>query len=194
VRGHRAEDRNRLRAAVAAAVLVSRMPNVGTDAGHAVRHLGSIAWAAAATSDPEGARTTVNALHNLLAHWGTADSEPAHEPLPIVYHDDVVERLIDALTSVIVAAGTSHQHQTCGHALKSLAAVLPLLSRENQEYTVDRLQRVIPTAQHQIYTGEMEDAFDAIWRALGDANLAEHRDRIAEIKRDLASQHTLSGP
>jgi hypothetical protein len=27
----------------------------------------SIAWAATATSDPEGALTTVNALHNLLA-------------------------------------------------------------------------------------------------------------------------------
>lgn len=197
VRGSDRDTRDRLATAVLAAVTLGRMPVVDRDAGHAVDHLGNISWSAAAGNDPEGARVAIHAMHGLLAHWGhqaATDPEDFGGKLPIVYQERIVPKLLDSLTSVVVATTTSGQHQSCSYALRGLAEVLPRLAPEDQNAAVDRLQRVLPCATQQLYTREMEEAFTAIYSALNTVGMDADRDRVGELRQDLEQRHRLATP
>lgn len=174
IRGGDPETRDDLAGAVGAALTLGRMPDIDQDAAHGVDQLGNIAWAAGATNDPEGARVAIRTLHSLL--------------------DQLVTRILDSLTSVVSASGLSKQHQSCGYALEGLAEVLPRLDPDDQYAGVDRLHRALPLAKGQLYTREIEDAFSKVHDTLGAIGLAEDRDRVAEMKEQLARQHRLSQP
>lgn len=197
VRGADRETREQLAAETLRSVMLGRMPNIDHDSGHAVDHLGNIAWAAATTHDPQGARVAIRTLHSLLAHWG---HQPAHDPeryggsLPIVYRDRSVTKVLDALASVVAGSAGRAQHQSCSYALAALAEVLPRMAAVDQEAAVNRLRRVLPTARQHLYTGEMEEAFDAVYEALSITGFDRDSDRVAEIKREAQASYWLGAP
>lgn len=198
----RAEDqaeRNRLAGAVLDALWLGRMPDLGRDAAHSVDHLSNMASAATATSaDPEGARITVEALHSLLITF--QEQETQHSagsyggPLPLVYNDPVIGKVLDGLTSVIAASGQSGQHQTCGAVVTTLSRALPQLEPGNQRIAFDRLQRVLPTAVNHIFTIEMEHAFNAMQQAMHETELPEGAKRIRQIKEQMQQNQLLADP
>jgi uncharacterized membrane protein len=191
VRGRNREDREQLATAVLGALTVGRMRNVGRDAGHSVDQLGAMAWAASsAQQDPEGASVAVGALHSLLACWNDDQPEPAEYGgvLPIVYSDKVVEKVLDALTAIIVATGQSGQHQTCAEVLAIFAEVLPRLSPGYQRALVDDIGRVISTATAHVLTGRMEQAIGMLRSSLYEANFPDTAVRLEEIRSELARQ------
>ncbi|PXY22792.1 hypothetical protein BAY60_23690 [Prauserella muralis] len=197
IRGGDAGARERLAAEVTAAVTLGRMPDLDRDPGHAVDQLGNIAWTTAAGSDPEGARVAIRTLHSLLAHWAVPASREDLDgapPLPIVYRDRAVPQVLDALTSVVGAAGASGQHQSCSYAIHALARVLPQLTPGDRRAAVDRLHRVLPTVTHQIFSREIEQALTAIHDALHHAGLAGESERVTEIRRILEEDHRPAAP
>jgi uncharacterized membrane protein len=198
----RAEDeaeRNRLAGAVLDALWLGRMPDLGRDAAHSVDHLSNMAWAATATSaDPEGARITVETLHSLLVTFQKQESQHAAGshggPLPLVYNDPVIGKVLDGLTSVIAASGQSGQHQTCGAVVTVLSRALPQLEPDNQRIAFDRLQRVLPTALAHVFTFEMEHALNAMQHAMDETELPEGAKRIRQIKEQMQQNQRLADP
>ncbi|RCW46152.1 putative membrane protein [Halopolyspora algeriensis] len=198
VRGADPGQRHQLADAVLDAVLLGRMRDLGHDTAYAVDHLGSMAWSAAAASgDPQGAQVAVATLHGLLVRLRVSESFSAESfggPLPVVYNDRLLGKILDALTSVIAACGSSGQHQTCSNAIMTLADVLPVLDSEHRNIAVDRLQRVLPTARNQLFTSEMEQAFERMRQAMQEARLYESAQRIAQIVEQLHRSHRLGDP
>lgn len=196
VRGRNREDREQLASAVLGALAIGRMRDVRRDAGHSVDQLGAMAWAASSSQqDPEGAAVAVGALHSLLASWDDDQPEPAAYSgvLPIVYSDAVVEKVLDALTAVIVATGQSGQHQTCAEVLAIFADMLPRLSPVCQQALVDDIARVISTATAHVLTRRMEQAIGMLRNSLYETNFPDTAVRLEEIESELARQvHELS--
>lgn len=192
VRSSDQEDREQLAAAVLGALTIGRMRNIRTDAGYSVDQLATMAWAASSSQqDPEGASVAIGALHSLLASW-VHEEAPAAElyggRLPIVYYDEVPQKVLDALTAVITATGQSGQHQTCADVLTIFANMLPRLSAEYQRVAVDEIARVVSTVTTQVLTARLERALARLRQALYDASFADAAVRLEEIELDLARQ------
>lgn len=192
VRGHHGEDRDRLATAVLDSMTIARMRDISKDAGYGVDQLAAMAWASSSSQqDPEGAAIAIGALHSLLASWGSGD-QPAAAPfggrLPIVYTDEIVQRILDALTAVVVATGQSGQHQTCSEVLTIFARILPLLAPTYQRAAVDDIARVISTATAHVLTVKMEDAIGLLRRSLCDAGYQGASRRLEETESELARQ------
>ncbi|GAB3290597.1 DUF2254 family protein [Parasphingorhabdus pacifica] len=199
VRADDQAERNRLAEAVLDALWLGRMRDLGRDAAHSVDHLSNMAWAATATSaDPEGARITVETLHSLLITFQEQESQHSAGshggPLPLVYNDPVIGKVLDGLTSVIAASGQSGQHQTCGAVITVLSRALPQLEPDNQHIAFDRLQRVLPTALNHVFTFEMEHAFDAMQQAMYETELPDGAKRIRQIKEQMRENQLLADP
>jgi hypothetical protein len=90
--------------------------HLAADATTGVDELANIAWTSGSSSkqNPEIARQAVLALQDLAMRWLLED--PARvggdgaAPLPVVYRDDDVERILDSLYDQLVVSHESHQH------------------------------------------------------------------------------------
>lgn len=197
VRGADRPERDRLADAVLNALTLGRMRDLDRDSAHAVDQLSSMAWSATAVSgDPEGARLAVETLRSLLVNVRVHDNRHAAGtyggPLPLVYRDPVVVKILDGLTSVITASGQSGQHQTCSSVLMTLSWSLAQLDSDDQELAFDRLQRVLPTVLNHVFTTEMERAFDSLQHAMHDIKLSQGSQRIRQLKQQMRAQQALT--
>jgi hypothetical protein len=103
--------------------------HLGADATTGVDELANIAWTSGSTAkqNPETAREAVRALHDLAMRWllddpaGDGDGGPA---LPVVYRDNDVRRILDALFDQLVAAHESHQHMVAATVLDGYRMLL----------------------------------------------------------------------
>lgn len=199
VRGGTIEQRRQLAETVLDALILGRMRDIDRDAGHAVDQLASMAWSATAVAgDLEGARVSVETLHSLLTAFHGPDTHPAADSyggvLPLVYKDQVTDKIIDGLTGVIAASGISGQHQTCSDVLIALSRALPQLERENQQLVVNRLQRVLPTMMQHVFTIELENGFDLLRQSMHNTGLYDGARRVGQIKEQLHRTHRLDSP
>ena len=86
----------------------------------------TIAWTTISTSkqDPNPGLEAVRNLRDILARWAVADPEAsgdcAVERLPIVYPDDVIERLMGTIESLSIVASESMQHQVYADILRTV--------------------------------------------------------------------------
>jgi uncharacterized membrane protein len=198
VRGDDGADRERVADRVLDAFTLGRVRDIDRDASYGAELLGSMAWSAAAGShDPEAAMVAVRSLGILLNSWGTEDTHTAGDfggPLPIVYPDTAVTKIIDGLLGLIPATGNAAQHQTASGVLVTIARVLPQLTDEPRRVAVDRLERVLPTSLRQTWTGEMDHALEALRDALSTAGYGDRAHRVRELRDELNQQHRMRSP
>lgn len=122
----RAEDIARQ---VAACFNVTKQRDIADDASTGIDTLGNIAWTSGSTAkqNPEVAREVLHALRDVGARWMVDDPvEPQDEPLPVVYRDDDLDRVLDWLYSLLVSSQESHQHLLAADVLDSYSALLRL--------------------------------------------------------------------
>jgi uncharacterized membrane protein len=139
----RAEDIAR---EVAAAFNVTEQRDVADDASTGIDTLGNIAWTSGSTAkqNPEVAREVLHALKDVAARWMVDDPvEPQDDPLPVVYRDDDLDRVLDWLYSLLVSAQESHQHLLSADVLGAYAA----LWRLADDATRGRLRRDLEAAR-----------------------------------------------
>jgi uncharacterized membrane protein len=116
---------------VAAALTVSAQRDLAHDPTTGIDEIGNIAWTSGSTAkqNPEIAREALNALEDIAARWLSDDarSEPAEderEPLAIVYREDDVDRVLDVLYSMLIAAHESDQHTFAAAVLRAYSRLL----------------------------------------------------------------------
>ncbi|MGN6330068.1 MAG: DUF2254 family protein [Motilibacteraceae bacterium] len=139
----RAEDIAR---EVAGAFNLTEQRDIADDASTGIDTLGNIAWTSGSTAkqNPEVAREVLHALKDVAARWMVDDPvEPQDDPLPVVYRDDDLDRVLDWLYSLLVSAHESHQHLLAADVLAAYAA----LWRLADDATRGRLRRDLDAAE-----------------------------------------------
>jgi Predicted membrane protein (DUF2254) len=114
-------------AKVAAALTISRQRDLSHDPTTGIDELGNIAWTSGSTAkqNPEVARESLFALEDMAVRWLADDPAGSSASLlPVIYHDNDADRLLDVLYSLVVAAQESHQHMFAAAVLDTYTHLL----------------------------------------------------------------------
>ncbi len=109
------------------AVRLSPQRDISLDASAAVRQIANIVWtsASSAKQNPEVAQLGLDALRELVVRWSEREPDvEADDELPLVYADEDVDEVLDAIVSCAVAAHEAHQSQTIAAVLRAWYAIL----------------------------------------------------------------------
>ena len=146
IRHHDRRAAERLRDEVTHAVPISRSPDIDLDASTAIRDLGNIGWTSGSTSkqNPAIAAQTLHALRDLAARWLREDDRRRPEPHPVVYRDDDLDTVLEAVYSAMVVAHESHQHQQAVRVLETYETMLEVAREHHRDRILGDLAAMQP--------------------------------------------------
>jgi len=179
IRGGDRETASALAGRIQEALVLRSERDLQVDAAYGIVELQSIAWttASSAKSTPEPPRLVINALRDLLGRWiaGTPErGEPAtSEPVAVVYPDRLHRDVIDALVTTGIASNESLQHVVAISAFDALRQLLPRARGETREQVLDAIRTLLPALSDVLLTPRLEDALDALRRALEEHGARE---------------------
>jgi uncharacterized membrane protein len=117
---------------LAGGLRLSEHRDLAGDPTTGVDELGNIAWTSGSTSkqNPQVAEEALAALRDLAMRWLLDDpagrpGRAVGEPLPIVYRDNDLERILDVLYDMLVVRHESHQHMLAAAVLDAYRTLLP---------------------------------------------------------------------
>jgi uncharacterized membrane protein len=178
--------------------------DIGGDPAYGIEQLHNVGWTSisSAKSNPAPGLFAVHTLRDLLARWSDqaahprrAEGEvPTHDhhgvrwALPVVYTDDVVERVFGALESLGVAASESMQHQALAEVLRAIASLAGRLPGAQRHRAAAIVERLLPTVQGHVRTQLLDDTLALTAESLAAAG--EHR--VAALVRAAAAGPKMS--
>jgi uncharacterized membrane protein len=174
---------------VAANIHLEIQRDIALDAGYGIEQIETIAWTSISTSksNPAPGLLGIRSVRDLLARWSS--EPPARTTIrlpPIVYHDDVPARAMDALESLAVVSSESMQHQCFAEVVRALATLFGRLPTAHQQRAADVALRIMAALGEHVLTAEL----DAALSALADALSAGDRRDVADAVT--AARHTLA--
>jgi uncharacterized membrane protein len=193
VTGSAGVDLDELAAAVERAVRLERERDLDWDAAFGLEQIETIAWTTISTSkqDPNPGLEAVRNLRDLLARWAVADPEEtagaAKECLPIVYPDDVIERLMGTIESLTIVASESMQHQVYADILRGLATTMDRLPPDLARRSEELVLRSLAGLGDQVLSAELEDALADVADALAGAGLVAGATAVRAARVELAA-------
>jgi uncharacterized membrane protein len=134
------------------AVLIAKRRDLDHDATTGVDQLANIAWTNGSSSrqNPEVAREALHALKDIASRWILEDPATADgagdEPLPIVYPDNDLDRILGVMYSLLVVAHESQQHALAARVIDVYADLAERAEGDVRE----RLERDFGTAQELV--------------------------------------------
>ncbi len=185
VRGGTEREREHLAGTVLNAITLGRMRDSDSDPGYGVDQLGNMAWTlgSTGTQDPEGALVAIRGLHTLLVEWGTTGRPspgPYGGPLPVVYRDGSVQKVVDSLVSELIVSTESSQYHVCAEVLDTFGLVLPRLGEDVRAVTVENLRGVLPTVSQHVMTREMRRALERLHSTLTDLGFGQAASAVED--------------
>lgn len=187
------DDLDGLAAAVERAVTLERERNLERDPSFGLEQMETIAWTTISTSkqDPNPGLEAVRNLRDLLARWAVADPEETGEAeedgLPIVYPDNVIERLMGTIESLTIVASESMQHHVYADVLRGLATTMDRLPPELARRAEEVVLRSLAGLGDQVLSAELEDALGDIAAALDGAGLTQGAAAVRAAGTELAA-------
>lgn len=134
---------------VAHALEIGRQRDLGNDASTGVDQLANIAWTSTSSAkhNPEIAREALFALKDLAVRW--IEDDPAapdgdDAPIAIVYADGDLDRVVDWLYSLFLAAYESKEHMISADVLQVYGALLDRTDGALRERLLRDLHAVQP--------------------------------------------------
>jgi uncharacterized membrane protein len=182
VRAESASQAEALAKVVAKAISVARQRDLDSDPAYGIEQLAAIAWTSmsSAKQNPAPGQLTIHQLRDLLARWSVPeDSQPEAEPLPVVYHDDTLYRLFDALESLVVVAYESLQHQNLSVILSTVAVLFDRLPAAYRPRAEALVRRTLATLGQHVLTAELEQSLDALSHSLRAAGRLAAAEEVA---------------
>lgn len=179
IRSHSREEARALAPLVQGALRINGRRNLDDDAAYGITQLSTIAWVAVSTakSNPSRAVLIVRNLRDILSRWAPRDpaEEPETEALPVVYEDNVMSELMNALESLLVVSSESMQYQTYAEICRTFAVTFERLPAAAQDRAEDVILRGLAVLGDHALTAELEESLEQLRLAL----LASERDRAA---------------
>lgn len=173
--------------------MIESQRNLDTDPGFGLEQLAGIGWTSGSTakSYPEPALLACRSLRDVLARWLAApghDGEARQGPKPIVYTDNVFERLIGALQSLAVVASESMQHQLLSEIYRTCAALFPKLPADMQARMEDLALRSLSALGDHVLTSELDAALSALVESLTHAGRSGSAEQVRIAQARLAAK------
>lgn len=188
VRADTCELARSLEDTVRAALVLEHQRDIALDAAHGLEQLEMIGWTSISTakSNPSGGLLAIHSLRDLLARWTAAQDAPrdAPAPLPVVYVDDTLARLMDTFETFAVVASESMQHQTLREVLHTIALLHARLPPEQQRRAEDIALRSLSALGDHVLTAGLDAALARLADTL-DASSPRTAQALREAQRRL---------
>ena len=162
--------------AVRRAVHLEEQRDIAGDPSYGIEQIHTIGWTSisSAKSNPDPGLFAIRTLRDLLVRWGAEEDDssplpPSPRILRVVYVDDTVARLFDALESLAVAASESRQHQCLAEVLRTVDIVFPRLPPEHKVRARELVERIMPTVDSHVFTALLEGAISSVRARLTEA-------------------------
>lgn len=188
-------DVGSLEAAIRKAIALEGQRDLDTDPAYGVEQLATIGWTSISTakSNPGPGLLTIWNLRDLLARWlqtdeafGASNDVAAAGPAaPVIYVDNLPERLMRAFESLAVVTSESMQHQSAAEIYLTFASQLRRMPPQLQRQADDLLLRSLSGLGDQILTSDLEVSLSALADALTAAGQTRSAAAIAAAQRQL---------
>lgn len=160
------------------------------DPAYGIAQLEAIAWTSISTSkqNPVPGLLVTQALRDLLARWSAEEKPDAGEVTvaPVVYRDNVLERLLGALESLGVVASESMQHQTAAEVMTAFASLFGRLGPEVKDQVEQIILRSLSGLGDHVLTAELERSLERVEGSLAADGRAAGADTVRDARRRLA--------
>lgn len=198
------EDAAAVAARVAAAVRLERQRRLEGDPGYGIEQLLTIAWTSVSTakSNPAPGLLVIRNLRDLLSRWVCAPDNAAQDDaeqagaLPLVYHDDVLDDIMDALESIAVVSSESMQHQSWAEVARTFALIFDRLPAPQQERAEDVIRRLLSCLGDFVCTADLDAALSRLARVLEAAarfeTAREVRAAQTQMRASIGQLHSRS--
>ncbi len=171
------EEATKIGEAVLRSVRLGNQRDIQTDPAFGIEQILTIAWTSVSTSksNPAPGLLGIQALRDILARWNRKMTgsisqdgmEPPTDPvLPVVYLDDVLEQLMDALETLAAVSTESMQHQNYAEVLRTFSTLFERLSPELQERAEDLVLRILSGLGDHILTADLDRQLTNLVEAL----------------------------
>lgn len=172
------------------AVRLERQRDIALDAAYGIEQIETIGWTSISTaqSNPAPGLLAIRSLRDLLARWSSdEDDAPDPEPLPIVYPDNTLPRLMTAFETLAVVASESMQHQTFAEVIHAVTALLDRLRPEEQARAEDLVLRIISTLGDHVLTADLDAALAGLMSALTRSSRIRSAGAVRAARDGLAA-------
>lgn len=195
LRTDRGQDVSSLESVVRKAVILEEQRDLDIDPGFGIEQLATIGWTSISTakSNPDPGLQVIWNLRDLLARWletdeafGAGDITPEPAP-PVVYFDNIPERLMMALESLVVVASESMQHQSAAELYRTFAGLFHRLPPPLQGRAEDLVLRSLSGLGDHVLTADLEASLSAVADAMARAGRFRSSDAIRVAQEQLGS-------
>lgn len=173
-------------------IRIERGRQLDADPAYGIEQLETIAWRSISTSqqNPAPGLAVIRNLRDLLARWTAEPDAPSDaEPLPIVYADDVMARLLGAFELLAVVASEAMQPQTYAEILRTFAGDFDRLPASEQDRVEALVLTSLSTLGEHVLTAELDQALTALAATLARAG----RTSAAAVRAAHAELATTAG-
>ncbi len=168
-----AEPLEALAEAVRGAIQIQRRRDIRTDPAYGIQQLETIAWTSISEAKANLAPglLTTRVLRDVLARWSEpedagdgADSPEQHSEqhvAPIVYHDDVPQRLAQSFEALVAVATSARQYQIVAEIARAYAATYERLPADQQRRAESLAFTIVATLTDLVPTSDLHAALIA---------------------------------
>ncbi len=167
---------------------LSQQREYDLDPVYGVEQIEEIGWTAISTSK-QTITTGLIAIHllrDLLARFAaTEPPESDKRPVPLVYREHLVERILETFESFTVVSSESLQFQAFTEVITSLATLYPRLPREYQARVEDLALRALSVMGDHAFTWELEVQLKRLISVLEEAGGKATAEKVAQAMNRL---------
>jgi len=182
------EEADRIVCCVQNAIQVERQRDIANDPGDGLQQLEMIAWTSISTakSNPHPGLLTIRILRSLLAKWAGAKDQEEPAKFPIVYHDNLEEKLMDILETLGVVSSESMQHQNFIEVIRTFTLLFSRLKPEQQARIEDIILRLLSALGDFVLTSPLDRELSDLIKTLTSNGRHKTAFAVKEAQQQLA--------
>lgn len=184
VTGNNMEDCKKMAGVVYKSTLIELQRNTASDPADGIEQLEMIGWTSISTSksNPYPGLLTIRALRNLLSQWKDEKITNDKIPFPVVYNDNVKERLLSTLETMGVVASESMQHQSFTEVIHTFNILFERMDTEIQQRMEDIVLRLLSALGDFVLTGPLDKELTQLVSLLNLNNRNETANFISKAQ------------
>lgn len=183
------EDAEKVSRAIPQALTLERQRSLQHDAAYGIEQLEMIGWTSISTanSQPEPGLLVLRYLRNILSQWVAGEEqESSLPPVPVVYRDNTLDRVMDTIASLAVVSSESMQFQNYAEVVRTIAMMFGRLPPDLQERAEKVVLRILSAMGDHVLTGELEETLLVLIETLETAGRFETAEAVRSACNQLA--------
>ncbi len=175
------------------ALTLERQRDLFFDAAYGLEQFEMVAWTSISTSksNPEPGLLVIRNLRDVMSRWMAVEETPSLDegdvapPVPVVYEDDVLLKLLGVFESLAVASSESMQHQNYTEVVHTLAKLYPRMPEALQGRAEDLIRRILSAMGDHVLTSKLSEDLELLVWTLREAGAGETAQAVATAHAEL---------